>query len=425
NSHLSEALAQSQNLYNQAPCGYHSLDAHGIFVAINDTELSWLGYEREEVVGKLSFWSLNSPLQEKVMEERLSRLIRDGMLENAECEIRRKDGSFLPALVSSTAVCDAKGQFLHSNTTVVNITERKAAETALRENQRFMYTITDHVPGVIAYVDNTLRFRFANAEHIALYGLRPENMIGQLVSECLPPDIWSEVQPRMLAALKGESQHFESWRRNPAGEAIYISSSYVSDVHDGQVKGLFVQVIDITARKRIEERMSHLNDELELRIQERSAELLESDQRFRLMVDNLRDYCIFFLDPQGHVTDWTDSAQRMEGHSPTEVLGRHYSLLFRRKTREDARNSADRMLRVAASRGQHEQHGWYERKDGSQYWSHSVLIALRDDRGELRGFAKINRDMSDAKRLDDLMRNINEELETRVADRTDRKSTRL
>ena len=419
NMHLSEALTQSQNLYNHAPCGYHSLDDRGVYAAINDTELSWLGYEREEVVGKLCFWTLIPSSRQHAMEERLKHLIRDGVVENIECEIRRKDGTLFPALLSSAAVRDAEGQFLRSNTTVVNITERKAAEMALRESQRFMYTITDHVPGVIAYIDNTLRFRFANAEHINFYGLHPNNMIGQLVSECLPPDIWAEVQPRMHAAINGELQRFESWRSTPDGEPFYISSSYMPDVHEGTVKGLFVQVIDITPRKRIEERMRHLNEELELRIQERSAELLESDQRFRLMVDNLRDYCIFFLDPEGRVTDWTDSAQRMEGHSPTEVLGRHYSLLFRRKTREDAQISADRMLRAAASRGQHEQHGWYERKDGSQYWSHSVLIALRDDHGELRGFAKINRDMSDAKRLDDLMRNINDELENRVADRTE------
>ena len=180
-----------------------------------------------------------------------------------------------------------------------------------------------------------------------------------------------------------------------------------------------MQIIDITERKRVEERVSQLNDELELRIRERSMELLESEQRFRLMVDNLREYCIFFLDADGRITDWTDSAQRMEGYSPSEMLGRHYALLFRNDRPDDALASANQMLRMAASRGQHELHSWHERKDGSRYFSHSLLIALRDDSGELRGFAKINRDMTDAKRLDDLMRNINDELENRVAERTE------
>jgi PAS domain S-box-containing protein len=146
---------------------------------------------------------------------------------------------------------------------------------------------------------------------------------------------------------------------------------------------------------------------------------LESEQRFRLMVDNLREYCIFFLDLQGCITDWTDSAQRMDGYSPTQMLGRHYGVLFDPANPEHGKVRADQMLRLAASRGQHELHNWHMRKDGTQYWSHSVLIALRDDSGELRGFAKINRDMTDAKRLDDLMRNINDELENRVVERTE------
>jgi PAS domain S-box-containing protein len=137
------------------------------------------------------------------------------------------------------------------------------------------------------------------------------------------------------------------------------------------------------------------------------------------MVDNLRDYCIFFMDAEGLITDWTDSAQRMDGYSPTQMLGRHYGVLFDPANPEHGKVRADQMLRLAASRGQHELHNWHMRKDGTQYWSHSVLIALRDDSGELRGFAKINRDMTDAKRLDDLMRNINDELENRVVERTE------
>jgi PAS domain S-box-containing protein len=137
------------------------------------------------------------------------------------------------------------------------------------------------------------------------------------------------------------------------------------------------------------------------------------------MVDNLRDYCIFFMDAEGTITDWTDSAQRMDGYSPTQMVGRHYGVLFDPANPEHGKVSAMQMLRLAASRGQHELHNWHTRKDGSQYWSHSVLIALRDDGGELKGFAKINRDMTDAKRLDDLMRNINDELENRVVERTE------
>jgi len=419
NAQLQDALTQAQTLYNQAPCGYHSLDINGTFVSINDTELEWLGYTRDEVVGKLGFKDIVGSENQLLLGNRLQRLIADGVLEAAEYEIRRRDGSVFSALVSSSVVRDEHGGFLRSNTTVVNISQRKKAEIALEQNQRFLQAITDHVPGLIAYVDASLRFRFANAEHLHVYGMDPRQIMGMHMSECVPPGAWQDIEPRIKAAVAGSPQRFEAWRTTVTGAPMYISAAYLPDTHDGKVQGVFIQIIDITERKRVEERVKGLNDELEIRIRERSAELIESEQRFRMMVDNLRDYCIFFMDAQGLITDWTDSAQRLEGYSPTEMMGRHYSVLFESNSPEVAQSHASQMLRLAASRGQHEINNWHVRKDGSRYWAQSVLIALREANGELRGFAKINRDMSDAKRLDDLMRNINDELENRVAERTE------
>ncbi len=419
NERLKRSLQEGRDLYDQAPCGYHSVNAQGVFELVNQTELDWMGLRMEDVVGRLRIFDLFRPEPGVSLQDKLREIMETGRAAPFEIALRGADGSFRPVLASSKAVYDADGHFLHTNSTLVDITQRKSAELALRESQRFLQAITDHVPGMIAYLDPMLRFRFANAEHRRIYGLDPQKIIGLHISECIPADVWSEVAARMQAALGGQAQHFESWRRRVDGEPMYASINYLPDQHDGLVHGIFVQIVDITERKRVEERVSQINDELEQRIQERSLELLESEQRFRLMVDNLRDYSMFFLDAQGLITDWTDSAQRMEGDSPTEVLGRHYSALFNRSHPDEAKASADLMLRLAASRGQHEQQSWYRRKDGSEYWAHSVLIALRDDDGELKGFAKITRDMTDAKRLDDLMRNINDELENRVANRTE------
>ncbi|MDO9433800.1 PAS domain-containing sensor histidine kinase [Hydrogenophaga sp.] len=420
NLQLNDALRQSQALYNQAPCGYHSVDANGIFVSINDTELEWLGYSREEIIGKKNFRELMLPSQVDLLDHRMQRILNNESIEATEYSLRRRDGSMFHALLSSSAVRDSDGRFLRSNTTVVDITRRKAAEMALQDNQRFLQTITDHVPGLLAYMDAQLRFRFANAEHLRLYGLDPASMMGRYAGDCMGPETWPEIEPRLRMALTGQPQHFETWRPTVDGNQIFVSANYLPDFDEqGEVRGLFVQIVDITDRKRIEERVVHLNEELEQRIRERSNELLESEQRFRLMVDNLRDYCIFFMDAEGVITDWTDSAQRMDGYAPTQMMGRHYGVLFDPANPEHGKVSANQMLRLAASRGQHELHNWHSRKDGSQYWSHSVLIALRDEGGELKGFAKINRDMTDAKRLDDLMRNINDELENRVVERTE------
>lgn len=419
NQRIRATLEEAQSIYNQAPCGYHSLDTHGVFVSINDTELQWLGYRREEVVGQKRLVEFILPNRRHLLEERLRRLIANSELDAAEYEIRRRDGSVFHALLSSSAVRDADGHFLRSNTTVVDITQRKHAEIAVQDSQRFLRGITDHVPVLLAYLDLMLRFRFANHEHIRFCGHHPDQMQGLHVSECMPPDVWREVAPRLERALSGDVQHHEAWRRTATGNRVHVRESYVPDIHGGRVQGVFVQIVDITERKQVEERVQQLNEELEHRIRERSVELLESEQRFRLMVDNLREHCIFFLDPDGRITDWTDSAQRLDGYAPSEMLGRHYAALFGPEDSAQANVQANTMLRLAASRGQHELQNWHTRKDGSRYWSHSVLIALRDDGGELRGFAKINRDMSDAKRLDDRMRNLNDELENRVAERTE------
>ena len=419
NTQLADALNQARALYNQAPCGYHSLDLHGAFVSINETELEWLGYRREEVVGRKNFRDVIPASQVPLLEARMQRLLLDDALEGVEYELRRRDGTTFFALLSSTPVRDAQGQFLRSNTTVVDISRRKAAEMALRESQRFLQNITDHVPGLIAYVDHQLIARFANAEHLRVFGKDPRDILGRSVASVMPPQVWPEVEPLMRAALQGQAQHHETWMHAADGSPLYMSASFLPDISEGQVRGIFAQLIDITERKRVEERVHHLNDELEVRIRERSAELIESEQRFRLMVDNLRDYCIYFMDAAGVITDWTDSAQRMDGYPPAQMQGRHFGALFSHTDPQASQDEANRVLRMAASRGQHDGQTWHTRKDGTRYWAHSVLIALRDNGGELRGFAKINRDMTDAKRLNDLLRNINDELEQRVVERTE------
>ena len=417
---VSMALAEAQSLYNQAPCGYHSLNAEGVVVLMNRTELDWLGYERSEVIGRLHLRELLPAEDVDKGLARLAGLVAGDKPDPIEIVVRRRDGSRFAALLSSTAVRDSKGRFLRANNTLIDITPLKAAQQALAAQSRFMQTITDRVPGLIAYLDAGLRFRFANAEHLRVYGMDPQHIVGEHISRCVPPDIWRDIEPRMRAAIAGQPQHFETWRRMVDGTPIFVSTDYLPDLDEtGRVRGVFVQIVDITERKRIEERVSNLNEELEQRIQERSAELLEAEQRFRLMADNLRDYCIFFMDANGFISDWTDSAQRMDGYSPVQMLGRHYGVLCDPLDEAAGRADAERMLRLAASRGQHDVQSWQLRKDGTRYWAHSVLIALRDQRGELQGFAKVNRDMTDAKQLDDLMRNINDELEKRVVERTE------
>ncbi|WP_129628240.1 PAS domain-containing sensor histidine kinase, partial [Candidatus Oscillochloris fontis] len=129
---LQRYAAQVQDLYNNAPAGYHSLDANGRFVQVNDTELRWLGYTREEMLGKKTFVDLISPATRPVFDHNFPIFKQQGWIKGLEFELVRKDGTTFPVLIDATAIIDDQGQFVHSRSTVYDMTERKQADDALR-----------------------------------------------------------------------------------------------------------------------------------------------------------------------------------------------------------------------------------------------------------------------------------------------------
>jgi diguanylate cyclase (GGDEF)-like protein/PAS domain S-box-containing protein len=135
-----EALRKSseeiEDLYNNAPCGYHSMDETGLVLRMNNTELEWLGYSREEVVGKMHYADLLTPEGLAVFNDHFPRFLETGYVHDLEFEVRRKDGSQLPILLSGTAVRDASGRFVMSRSTLFDLTERKKMEQELQRQAR-------------------------------------------------------------------------------------------------------------------------------------------------------------------------------------------------------------------------------------------------------------------------------------------------
>ncbi len=116
------------DLYNNAPCGYHSLDTDGTFLQMNDTELRWLGYTRDEVIGKMTWIDLLPPEYLDVFHKTFPVLKERGWIDNLEFELIRKDGTRLPVLLNATAIKDDKGCYIMSRSTLFDITERRQAE---------------------------------------------------------------------------------------------------------------------------------------------------------------------------------------------------------------------------------------------------------------------------------------------------------
>ena len=130
---LKKHTEEIDDLYNNAPCGYHSLDGNGLFVRINNTELSWIGYSREEIINKTKFSDILTPESRNIFKKNFRELKERGLLKNQEFEIITKGGKIIPVLINSSAIYETSGNFMMSRSSVFDITNLKQAETALEE----------------------------------------------------------------------------------------------------------------------------------------------------------------------------------------------------------------------------------------------------------------------------------------------------
>ncbi|MEI7606623.1 MAG: response regulator [Rhodospirillaceae bacterium] len=161
----------------------------------------------------------------------------------------------------------------------LDISEARRAVRALDESERFLRTITDHIPSIVGYWDPEFRCRFANIGYKTVLGLEPAEMIGRTFAELLGDAFFAQVEPHMRAVLTGRDETFESVTVSPAGEASTHWVQYIPDIDaEGVVRGFVVMATDITARKQTEQRLRELYDDLlEARNRAEAANRAKSD----------------------------------------------------------------------------------------------------------------------------------------------------
>jgi PAS domain S-box-containing protein len=133
-------------------------------------------------------------------------------------------------------------------------------------------------------------------------------------------------------------------------------------------------------------------------------ELKESESRFRHLVQSVMDYAIFMLDPKGYITSWNEGAKRFKGYDASEIIGKHFSTFYPKDLID--KNHPQYELDVAKHEGRYEEEGWRIRKDGSRFWANVVITAVRNEHGDLVGFAKVTRDLTERKRAEEVRMSV-------------------
>jgi PAS domain S-box-containing protein len=371
-----------------------------VIIRINDTELAWLGYSRADIVGRKHHSDLMTrESAEYFNREAFPLFKRQGWLKNVEFRYVRKNGTTMPAALNATAVYDANGHYVMSRSTIYDIGDRKQAEAVLAGQFATLQTIMDNLPGAVSMFDRDLKMTACNDKFKTLLAL-PDELFSagppsfeRLIRHNAQRGEYGPGDPAALTAqiverTRGASAHcFE--RTRPDGTVLEIRGTPLAN------GGFVTYYADITERKQIE------------------RALRERDERFRLLVNAVKDYAIIMLDPHGYIATWNEGAERIKGYRAEDIIGQHFSRFYPPANIKSGEPAVE--LKTAEADGYYEDEGWRVRRDGSTFWASVVITAIRDDAGTLRGFSKVTQDLTHRKRAEEEISALNTDLQQRAA----------
>jgi PAS domain S-box-containing protein len=264
---------------------------------------------------------------------------------------------------------------------------KSQALSTLDESRRWQLLI-DSVSDYAIYLLDPDGFVVSwNTGATRIKGYKAKEIVGQHFSKFFTDeDRARQVPQEALAAARrfGRYEH-EGWRVRRDGSRFWVLGVIEAIRGDnGELLGFAKITRDMTERRQAEEAIR------------------ESERRFRLLVDSVVDYAIFMLDPSGIVTNWNTGAARIKGYTAGEIVGQHFSRFY---TPEDRASGLPlRALDTAAREGRYESEGWRMRKDGSRFFASVVIDAIHDETGELIGFAKVTRDITERRATQEAIR---------------------
>jgi PAS domain S-box-containing protein len=383
--HLAQIEGGYRGLLEAAPDGMVVVNPRGDIVLLNVQAERQFGYRRDELVGQ----TVKSIIPEGFAE----RLIADGTRTAAEAlaqqigtglELngRRKDGSEFPIEIMLSPLQSAEGILVTA--AIRDITVRKRAEKHLAQMEGRYRGLLEAAPDAMVVVNPSGEIVLLNVQAERQFGYSRDELVGQKVKNIIPEGFaerliadGTRTAAEALAQQIGTGLELNGRRKDGSEFPIEIMLSPLKSA-----EGILVTaaIRDITERKRVEDA------------------LRQNEERFRLIVSNVKDYAHIMLDTEGLVVSWNQGAERIKGYRAEEIIGQHFSRFY---DAEDVRNGKPGFeLKQASETGRFEGEGWRLRKDGSRFLANVVITALRDERGRLRGFGKITRDITERRQAE-------------------------
>jgi len=253
----------------------------------------------------------------------------------------------------------------------------------------------------IVILDTEGYVTYSNPAVMDITGYSLDELHNQHLTVFYPtPEDQVKAEYELGLSLKKRKFLSEGWRYKKDGTKFW-SEMYLSPLYDEQKKLLGYSCIirDVSEKKKLD------------------VELRQSEERFRLMVEAVRDYAIFMLDTTGYIVSWNEGAKRIKGYSADEIIGKHFSTFY---TSEDLDSKKpERELKIAIATGKYEEEGWRVRKDGSLFWANVVITALFNDQNKHIGFSKVTRDLTEKRESQESLRQSEERYRSLVEQVTD------
>jgi PAS domain S-box-containing protein len=261
------------------------------------------------------------------------------------------------------------------------------------EPANFQLLIDSVVDYAIYMIGLDGRVRSWNAGAARLKGYTAEEIVGKSFSTFYSAEDQAAGIPQKALQTARDTGRFaaEGWRYRKDGSRFW-ASVVIDAIRDasGQLVGFAKITRDVTDR------------------QEAQQQLLESERRYRRLIESVVDYAIFQLDSSGVIATWNPGAERIKGYKADEIIGQHFSRFYTEEDRNAGVPAA--ALRTASEKGKFEAEGWRVRKDGTRFWALVVIDAIRDAEGQLIGFAKVTRDITERHEAQELLKKTQEQL---------------